>query len=293
MPKGPTPELEAAARAAGINLDAEEEELEPEFEEEEVVEEPTGSEPPETTDSETELPDTFFGHDIKGYREKFGDEAATEYYNALAEADRAANKRIRELSAALKAREEDTQPTIQEPQVEAEEEISDEDLLVRYGMSPDLLQYEDFGKPIVAMLRNQIALEGRLDNLQKTSEAEAWSNQFFGTFDKLQSEYGDLGVDHRTLEQVAVDRNIFDAEALYWLMAGPVNRAAATRQPTTKKQGQGDLRKLKKAVSNTRRRSSAPGSVGQGKPKTLQEAFEAARKSQGISESIDPFAAED
>lgn len=284
-----------APRNAGQRLDDPDFEVDGELSEE--VEDDQDSDKglePETPESEAgheDVPDEYFGVRLDHITDP---EAKRATFETLKEANRVSNRRLQEIAELRKQAEEEARQQLPAPQqVEQPEEIdysslSDEELLAQAGLDPDLLQYEDFGKPVAEMVRRQLALEQRLEGMSQASEAEKWESQFYGKLESLESTHGKLPYDRETIESYAIERNIFDPDALYWSVMGPVLREAA-QQP----QGPDPRRELKRKVGGQPRRGSSPGSIQTKKPETLKEAFEVAKQKHNVPAAFDPFAFEE
>lgn len=248
-----------------------------------------GNEPePLESDAGEDIPDEYFGYRLADIEDP---EAKKATYEALQEANRVANRRLQEIAELRKQAEEEarkTLPTQQAPESDEPAELSDEELLIQAGMDPELLQYDDFGKPLVALLRRQAELEKALEGQAQASEAEKWERQFYGKLEALEAENGAIPYDRETVEAFALERNVFDPEALYWTIMGPVLREAA-KSPNPQPK-----RDLKRQVGGQpRRRASAPGATQLKTPKTLKEAFEVAKQQHNVPTGYDPFAFEE
>lgn len=251
--------------------------------------------PPESDDGDDDLskfPENYFGKDVRAFAKEHGAEAAEEYFNTLKEASRVVSTRLQELREAEKAAEEArkakaAEQLAAEPEDTEPEEISDEDLLSQNGFDPDLLQYEEVGKPIVALLRRQLALEENVQSQSQEQQNAAWENQFFSRVDELAGENGKITfddgtpVDRATLTKYAIENDIYNADALYWNLMGPIlAKGTPTFDPAK--------RERKRQISGTRRKGGSPGSTSDKAPRTLADHFNAAKKEHGVEG--DPFA---
>lgn len=285
----------AAAKASGaINPEPEpDNNPEPTNDLPEEPTEPTpgsGLEPSEGEPSSDPVPDSYMGFDLTSIED---DEARRAAYDSLREADRVANARLREAAEARKqaeekAREEALQSRYtQQPEPEVEE-LSDEELLATNGFDPEILKYEDYGKPIVQLLRNQLNQQAEVEAMRQQQAAAAWENQFFAQFEALEDQYGELPYDRQTIEQHAIENNIGDPSALYWSIAGPIHaqqaRGSFGQQPS-------QVRETKRRVAaGVRPRTSSPEAVTPDtKPKSLIDIYKQSKKAQEIPESVDPF----
>lgn len=252
---------------------------------------PDSSESDNDQDDLSQFPEEFFGTNIREYAEEHGVEAATAFHNALKDANRVSNRRMQEIAELRKTAEADaakdaatrrvTDEASQEPPVE----LSDEDLLTQFGLDPAVLQYEELGKPLVALVKSQTALQTQLANLTKEAESQAWETDFFGTLDTLQKESGTITdesgvpVDRVDLEEFAIENNIYDPAALYWRLMGPV----LASKPVPPKPATPARRDLKRSLSGPKRKAGAAGSVTGQPPKTLREHFDAAKEAAGVT----------
>lgn len=267
------------------DLIEDEDELEPD-------EEPEGSEPPESGASEEEIPDEYFGIRLADIQ----DEAVRKQtYDTLQEANRVANRRYQEIAEMRKEAEAATRErrVTAEPEDSEEEDLpeSDEELLRAIGLDPELLRYDELTKPLAALARRTLTVERELQGMSQSSEAEKWERNFFGTLESLEDQHGAIPYDRAVIEEVAVERNIYDPEALYWAIMGPV-RAAATVDRQPKAPAKDAVRDLKRTIGTPRKaRGGAKGATtSKAKPATLQEAFEQARQKHNVPSAFDPFA---
>jgi hypothetical protein len=288
-----TPELLAAVRASGIDPDADEWD-QGEFEaveNGEEPEEPFGSEQPEDSGDEAleEFPENWFGHNIREYAEEYGVEAAKAHFEALQDSNRAASRRIQELAESRKqAHERQTQERFQIQETPEPVELTDEEALEAMGISPQLLEYEDMGKPVAQLAKVALELNNKLEETNRALQSSQWEQEFWGTFNELQSAEGQVPYAREDIEAFAAERGLFDAEALYWMLAGPVARRAGTgSQPKPKapaNRQQREMRGLKKGISTKGRGASRQGATAPGKPKSMREAYEIALKQKNLTD---------
>jgi hypothetical protein len=203
------------------------EEVEEPEEVEDQQESDKGIEPePSESDDGEEIPDEYFGFRLSDIEDP---EAKKATYDSLRQANRVANRRLQEIAELRKTAEEEARKTVPQPsqQAASEEEtnfsdMTDEEILAQAGLDPDILQYEDFGKPVAEMVRRQLRLEQKLEGQTNASEAEAWERKFYTQLDTLQETHGNLPFDRETVEAYAIERNVFDPDALYWSHDGPI-----------------------------------------------------------------------
>lgn len=254
-------------------------------------------EPPESGGDEDDLsqfPENYFGENIKEYAEANGVEAAKAYFKGLQDANRVGNRRLQEIAELRKAAEEEAKKEaakkrVVDTQQPEPEELSDEELLEQAGIDPSVLQYEELGKPLVAMLRRQVELESKLEAAASDAQGREWENQFFGALDKLQSEHGKITYEDGTpvskadLEEFAIEINTYDPEALYWRIMGPVLANRPAPKPSS------DKRDLKRSISQPRRKGGAAGSTQGKPPRTLAEHLEASKQKLGLTGDVFSF----
>lgn len=250
--------------------------------------EPLSPEPgsPSTEGDDQEIPDEYFGVKLS----EIPDEAARkQVFETLQQANKVTNARFQELAELRKQAEEEARKVLPERQAPGDEptERTPEELLVAAGLDPELLRYDEIGKPVVALLERLMGLEEQLQGVTQQTESQAWEAKFFGKLEGLESKFGEIPYEREDVEAFAIERNIYDPDALYWAIMGPVLREAAVdRVPQNNA-----VRDLKRQVgSGNRKRSSAPGSTQGGKPTTLQEAYEAAKTHHNVPAGHDPFA---
>lgn len=291
---------EAAAKSLGISVD----ELDDESIEEEVPEgteepeagtppanQPEGSDNPTEDEAIAELPEDYFGENIREYAKTHGVEAAKAFHSALQDANRVVASRMQELAEQKKAYEAAARQAALEAQVAppTPEPETDEALLERVGIDPSILEMDDVGKPIVAVVKMMLEQNAQLQDLTNQTQQTAAEREFFGTLEQLQAAEGKLPPefsDHDSLIAIANETQVFDPTALYWRIMGPV-QAAARKAPTpTKtnpdKDGRAGLREVKRTMGTSRRK----GSTGTPpvKPKSLEEHFRAVAKTQGVTD---------
>ena len=292
------PELLEAARKAGapdVPKSVEELEnddnLEPEPTKQGEGVKPEPSEPSDGDDDLSKFPEDYFGKNIKEYAEEHGVEAAETFYDALKDANRVANSRLQEIAELRKQAEEEARKTrvVEEAKPEEKKELTDEELFEANGLDPSLLQYDEM-KPLTVVLRRQQAMEESMAASQQERQYTEWENNFFGTLDKLQSSEGKIldtdgnPVDNQTLQEFAIENNIYDADALYWRIMGPMR---SQKTPTI---ADPERKQRKREISGVKRRRGTSGSSDQKPASTLAEHFENAKKELGVSG--DPFAHE-
>jgi hypothetical protein len=222
-----------------------------------------------------EIPDNYFGVDLN----RIEDPAVKQQtYEFLTNAEKAVNSRLRELAEQRKELEKEQARQSLAPQPAPEpQQLSDEELMQAVGMDPSVLQFEGIGPSMLAMAKRLYQAENSLEQVSQESQAERWVRNFYDEFNGLQSQYGDLPYSRADLEAYAADRQLFTPDALYWTLKGPL-----LQQYTSQKGGPApaptpERRTEKQQASSTVRRGSAPGTTTQQKPKTLLEAYEAAK----------------
>lgn len=250
-------------------------------------------------DDLAKFPENFFGENIRAYAEEHGVEAAETYYNALQDANKVANSRLREISEerkkleeVIRAKELERRTTAPEPNdADDPRNMSDEDALAAFGMDPDLLEYESVGKPIAQMARELLATRQQFEHVSRESAADRAEREWHSKLDSIEATEGKMTYEDGTpipradLEQFAIEKRILDPEALYWTVMGPV--FAKKNAKVTKKADATDkkVRDLKRSISTPRRRGGSGKATQVAKPQSLKDHLENAAKGMNVDPS--------
>jgi hypothetical protein len=245
-----------------------------------------GAEAPEqpesvTEEDEEEVPTEYMGHDLA----HLPSDARQEVINVLKEQDRVVNRRMQEIADDRKKLAEEARtrrPALESQEVEVEQELDLDQIAESLGIDTKHAYYEDLKPFLSPILGKLYESENKLSEWEQASTARTWEQEFDGKLSSLQKDFGTLPYDLDTIKEAAIENNVFDANAIYWSVMGPLQHKAADEFRKRSGTQKDALRDLKKGLSSTKARSSARGTTSaQGKPKNILEAFELAKAQHG------------
>lgn len=237
---------------------------------------------PGTDEVEAKFKDEYFGVNIREFADRFGTEAANELFETLEQTNRVVNRKLQEYA------ERRDNPESAAPETEAPAEVSDEDILRSFGLDPSNPYLEDIAPGLVAMGREVMAVRESLNQTASQSEAVEFERNFNAQLSTLENEHGSLGVDRDAVIQLAIDNEVFNPTALYWMVRGPAEKAARGHLQKSTSQIESQVAAIKKKVASPRGRTSAKNTTGAPvRPKNIFEAAELAKKQTGVSRFSD------
>lgn len=188
---------------------------------------------PAEREAQSDLPDVYWGTDLTGLSD--------EQKQAVIARFEQNESYIRTLQEQLnKEPERPARPEAPEPV-----EVTDDDLLRAAGYDPEDIEVQQSRSFIVPLLRNQLALEERVEAQERyvaETQAETYWNQ---ELDALEATYGKLPGDRLNVLKRAVDERIASPHELYFRLSAPARRevgdfVSELRQKQQREAGQRD-----------------------------------------------------
>jgi hypothetical protein len=104
------------------------------------------------------------------------------------------------------------------------DEVEDQDLLRAIGLDPEDPNVESLAPAIVPILRNQLQLEGTVEQMSQRSAAQEAETHWNKTLDELEGAHGKLPGDRLGVLKYAVDNSIASPYEAYFRLQAPVKR---------------------------------------------------------------------
>jgi hypothetical protein len=162
------------------------------------------------------------------------------------------------------------------------EEVTDEQLLTVLGLDPEDFMDEKARGAMVALARNQLALEDQVTQLTAGEQTRAAQTAWNAQLDELESTYGKLPGTREEVLRYAIREGAVTPADLYFKLTAPVKRevesvAAAARREAAKRVESGGLK--------PRSSSAAPAAVkpGMNMRDAVKAAAMEAQKETGLS----------